>query len=500
MIISDKSYRFGVGAHSLSRASRLWRRRGSSAPFIGRRVISATFLLALLLVACAPVAATETRLATSPTATPTLANTETPTPVPTIEVDGLHLPDPKITNPELFDLTNPDSPIVQFANAFGIAPEEVGELKPELKTAIDGSQFAVVTTSDLPSTADFDESGTPLLIAEQEGVGEWKWAEATLRNISDQLGIYSGTPLGGFGFAQYYNELIKIQKENFNYGMIGAGMWVFKGPNEFTFKDTDSDVRLGVNNKMHLLGHLLVWPSVVPDWMQQGNYSAQQIRDITINWITIEMQRYPQIKTWNVVNEAYNKDFYQQKLGDDYLIQFYEAARAARPDAILIYNDYANHSLEDKNWPNGQRTALTFQIIQKLQMKALIDGVGVQMVIFADKLPPSYEDITNALKSYGLPVYITEFQVIMTNVPGSQQERLLIQADIYKNIVKAILDSGVSETIVYFNQSDKVSPWELDPKLPEYSKNADPTLFDDNYQPKPAYFGVLQALINSASE
>ena len=40
-----------------------------------------------------------------------------PTPVPTIEVNGLQLPDPHITNPELFDLQKQEAPIPQFVNA-----------------------------------------------------------------------------------------------------------------------------------------------------------------------------------------------------------------------------------------------------------------------------------------------------------------------------------------------------------------------------------------------
>src|SRR3990172_3226144 len=84
--------------------------------------------------------------------------------MPMIEIDGLQVPDPHVSNPELFDITKPDSPIVEFANAFGVTPQEVGELTPELKTAADGSQFVVLTTSDLPSTANFDESGTPLVM------------------------------------------------------------------------------------------------------------------------------------------------------------------------------------------------------------------------------------------------------------------------------------------------------------------------------------------------
>ena len=195
------------------------------------------------------------------------------------------------------------------------------------------------------------------------------------------------------------------------------------------------------------MSHMLVWPKAVPDWLTKGNYSNEQIMDIMTQWITTTMQRYPQIKVWEVVNEAYDNDFFQKKLGDDYVIKFFQIARKARPDATLIYNDYANHSTSDANFPNGQRTQLTSQIVERLKKENLIDGVGVEMIIYADNVP-SNEDISSTLKSYGLPVYVTEFQVIMTNIAGSQQQRWLKQAEIYRNVVDAILKSGNCKTII----------------------------------------------------
>jgi hypothetical protein len=53
----------------------------------------------------------------TPTSTPTATPTATPTPIPTIQVGDLSVPDPRVTNPELFDLRNPDAPIPQFVNA-----------------------------------------------------------------------------------------------------------------------------------------------------------------------------------------------------------------------------------------------------------------------------------------------------------------------------------------------------------------------------------------------
>jgi hypothetical protein len=99
-----------------------------------KRTLIVLLLVNLILSACAPVSAptptsapsatpfptataTPTSTATS-TSTPTATPTATPTPIPTIQVGNLSVPDPRVTNPELFDVTKKGSPIVEYANAF----------------------------------------------------------------------------------------------------------------------------------------------------------------------------------------------------------------------------------------------------------------------------------------------------------------------------------------------------------------------------------------------
>jgi len=106
-----------------------------------KRTLIVFLLVNLILSACAPVSAptstpapsatllptataTPTNTAT-PTSTPTATPTATPTPIPTIHVGSLSVPDPRVTNPELFDLRNPNAPIPQFVNAMKMAGVEI---------------------------------------------------------------------------------------------------------------------------------------------------------------------------------------------------------------------------------------------------------------------------------------------------------------------------------------------------------------------------------------
>jgi hypothetical protein len=102
-----------------------------------KRTLVLLLLVNLILSACAPVSAPTPTTAPSATplptatttpistATPTSTPTATPTPIPTIQVGSLSVPDPRVTNPELFDLRNPDAPIPQFVNAMKMAGIEI---------------------------------------------------------------------------------------------------------------------------------------------------------------------------------------------------------------------------------------------------------------------------------------------------------------------------------------------------------------------------------------
>jgi hypothetical protein len=72
-------------------------------------------------------------------------------------VGDLSVPDPRVTNPELFDLTNPDAPIPQFVNAMKMAgievsPEQIAQEITFVSTKEDGTPLV-------------DKDGNPYVVA-----------------------------------------------------------------------------------------------------------------------------------------------------------------------------------------------------------------------------------------------------------------------------------------------------------------------------------------------
>jgi endo-1,4-beta-xylanase len=96
----------------------------------------------------------------------------------------------------------------------------------------------------------------------------------------------------------------------------------------------------------------------------------------------------------------------------------------------------------------------------------------------------------------GKVLYITELDVDMSQVPGSAEERNEIQARIYREVVEACFESGVCQQIWFWDVYDKYS-W-LDEERGGDPK-ADPTMFNDFLQPKPAYYAVFDTLQNKIS-
>jgi hypothetical protein len=161
----------------------------------------------LLLSACAPQAAptaavppppSETPAPTTtpaPTETPTRTPTATPTPIPTLppeQVGGLEgVPDPRYSNPELFDLNNPNAPIPQFVNAMRTAgievdPQEVANnLEFRQITGVDGERYVVASYMIV------GESGRSYFMgykAKREETENWLWQNIGIKDFCTNCG------------------------------------------------------------------------------------------------------------------------------------------------------------------------------------------------------------------------------------------------------------------------------------------------------------------------
>jgi endo-1,4-beta-xylanase len=125
--------------------------------------------------------------------------------------------------------------------------------------------------------------------------------------------------------------------------------------------------------------------------------------------------------------------------------------------------------------------------VARLKSKGLVDGVGFEMHLDGRE-PPDKDEVVAEMRSYGLPVHVTEIDIDISKVAGNKDERYAEQARIYGDMLSACIESEVCQSFSLWGIGDKYSWREY------YSSSADPTPFDDNLNPKPAYFAMLDAL------
>lgn len=255
----------------------------------------------------------------------------------------------------------------------------------------------------------------------------------------------------------------------------------------FNFAPADMIVDHALSHHMKIRGHTLVWYSQLAPWV--GDISSKaELLQVMKDHIAGEVGHFKgKIWYWDVVNEAFNEDgsrrpsVFQQVIGDSYIEEAFKAARAADPQARLCYNDYNTEGV------NAKSTAILAMIRDFKARNVPIDCVGFQSHVSVGTIPADLQENLQRFADAGVDVQITELDVRMST-PASQAD-LQQQATDYATIVSACFAIARCTDITTWGITDKYS-W-----IPDYfSGQGDALLFDDNYQKKPAYNSVLQAM------
>ena len=327
----------------------------------------------------------------------------------------------------------------------------------------------------------------------------------TLRGAADSKGFEIGCAI----LHWYAPGMLDTYAREFNLAIVGWDMnWsnleptrgnlTFSNPSQYA--DADARVQFALENNMKVRGEDLVYAPFYPDWLVTGAFSRSELTDIVQNHIYDVVTHFSgKISQWVVLNEYLplswhsRPDILHEVIGDELVEIVFQAARSADPSAVLLYNDGGNER------PNGAKVPTTKDIVAKLKPKGLIDAVGLQMHLDGAN-PPSKTEVIEAMRGYGLPAYVTGSDINLRNVPGSNDERFAIQAQIWREVLDAALASGVCNSFSFYGIGDKYSWLEFGgpgPLVPDYSAIANPTPFDDDLNPKPAYYALLDVLRNT---
>ncbi|QEG36435.1 Endo-1,4-beta-xylanase A precursor [Bythopirellula goksoeyrii] len=297
-------------------------------------------------------------------------------------------------------------------------------------------------------------------------------------------------------------------------------------PDRYDFEAADKFVDFGENHDMFVVGHTLVWHSQTPQWVfedDQGNpLERDALLDRMRDHIHTVVGRYKgRIHGWDVVNEAIVTDPNDESrgswretpwyriIGPDYIEKAFQFAHEADPEAELYYNDF-------DEWKLGKRDYFG-KIVSDLRNKNIrIDGIGLQGHWGLDyPTVTEIESMLTGLSQLGVKLMITEldmnvlpspssntgadvtmriqdqpeFNPYPTGLPDDIQKQL---SDRYEEIFRMFHDHRDTIGRVTFWGVDDGQSWRN--YWPISGRTNYPLLFDRKYQPKPAFYSVLQVV------
>jgi len=308
-----------------------------------------------------------------------------------------------------------------------------------------------------------------------------------------------------------------VFNREFNSGQVTCyPAWdAWTGYKQYNLTDINSRINYLEDRGKTQMMHLLLGPDMYfPDWFKNGSYTNAQLEDMLQDWIRSMIQsnsNNTKVEVWNVVNEALgwsetgqyppDSDIKWQQLG-------WEADQSGLTGADKVHDyhpvyirkafeyarQYTNAKLELRDsgaefpdGPNSYKYRSFYQLAKHLLNKGVpLDAVGFQVHIDIQNTYnwEGFKNNINRYRALGLETYITELDIGDTqqswNDVKAQQQRAM-----YYQVCQIARETDME--YVHF--------WGLiDGKDPGWRTNESPLLFDPSYNPKPAYYGVQQAL------
>jgi endo-1,4-beta-xylanase len=264
----------------------------------------------------------------------------------------------------------------------------------------------------------------------------------------------------------------------------------------FDFSRGDALINFAHEHGMWVRGHTLVWGEHLPTWLTAGQFTRDQVIDILRIHIQTVVRHYRgNLISWDVVNEPFDGNylrdtFWMHTIGPDYIAMAFKWAHEADPDAKLFLNDFGDDEI-------GPKFDAIYHLVTTLRSQGVpINGVGMEMHIgFGAPADPHAVSMNmSRLKAAGLEVAVTEIDVQTSKLPGTMDDKLREQATIYGAMATACRQAGNCHAFVSWGVTDRLT-WLTHIVGPHEA----PLLFDENYQPKPAFFAVKDALYGSGT-
>lgn len=279
----------------------------------------------------------------------------------------------------------------------------------------------------------------------------------------------------------------------------------------FTYLAGDRIVDFAQKHDLKVRGHTLVWYHQTPKWFYQdssGEYLEKDSLLKRMQWYIAEVLDHYRgdIYAWDVVNEAvsdYDSLLYREDIdwfricGADYIEMAFRFANEADSTVKLFYNDY--------DLINPRKREKTYRVLKALLEKGVpIHGVGMQgHFTLTDDIATHLPLSIDKFASLGLEVQITELDISVYPYYHNMDRSMLPKemklytpqladklAGKYHEVFRILRErSQVVTGVTFWGVSDR-NTW-----LSNYvvkGRTDYPLLFDSLYQPKKAFWEVME--------
>ncbi|WP_218220954.1 endo-1,4-beta-xylanase [Nesterenkonia sp. Act20] len=341
------------------------------------------------------------------------------------------------------------------------------------------------------------------------GAAEGAWDRDSLAGVApDDLRIGNIAAGGGHhSDAEYpdpfpsdpeYREHLASEYSSVTHENFLKWEFVHPEPGVYDFEQADAVVAYAEENGMDIRGHALFWHSQNPDWLEDGDYSQDELREILEEHVRTVVSRYAGcIDQWDVANEIFQDDaeasirdsdnIWIRELGPGILDDVFTWAHEEDPEALLFYNDYNVDGL------NAKADAYYSLITDQLERGIPVHGFGSQTHLSMQYgFDNSYQENLQRFDDLGLYTAVTEIDVrgeVDENDQMSAEDRAGA-AERYETVLEACLAVSGCNSFTIWGTLDAQS-W-----VPNtFPGEGDATLHEGDYERKPAYCILQRTLV-----
>ncbi|MDH3705926.1 MAG: endo-1,4-beta-xylanase [Acidimicrobiia bacterium] len=325
----------------------------------------------------------------------------------------------------------------------------------------------------------------------------------SLRSLADAAGVRVGTAVTASPLRSEPRYRRTLVTEFNSVTAENEMKWerLHPDPDRWTTDDADLIATTAHDHGMDVRGHTLFWPHLAtPDWVTQCTTRTDMLTAVADHCRGAFTRYGDTVARWDVINEPMHwlegrlaDQSWLSVIGPAWPLDVFRVAAetAAELDAApeLWLNVTHADVLSDKQ-------ALCIELAQQLLAAGLpLHGIGLQThCLVPDFIPelPTPEHlaaVVRSVTSLGIEAAITEMDMLADPSPDGLDE----QGTHYRELVAAALENPRLTEVTFWGFTD-AHTW-----ITEHFGQRAPLLFDEHYQPKPAYEGVADALRHRAS-